>query len=130
MKIKGRIVNKGKASAEAVVLDGAFSFIGQFDPDTGALVHEGHPLHGAVLAGKVLVCTGGKGGTIAPFIAYRAKQAGNAPAAILCERADPILTECALVADIPMLDTFDQSPVAAIQTGQRVDIDGDQVTVD
>ncbi|WP_461211580.1 aconitase X swivel domain-containing protein, partial [Desulfocurvus sp. DL9XJH121] len=83
MLMKGRVINSGKVTAEAVVMDSAFSFIGEFDPDRGVLVREGDPLNGCSLAGKVLVCTTGKGGTIAPFIAYRAKQVGKAPAAIL-----------------------------------------------
>ena len=130
MTLTGRVINSGKVTAEAVVLDSAFAFIGQFDPASGTLVFEGHPLHGCSLAGKVLVCTTGKGGTIAPFIAYQADRNGKAPAAILCEHADPILTECALVIDIPILDSFDRNPVEAIKTGQRVAIDGETVVVD
>ena len=130
MKLTGRVINGGKVTAQAVVLDSAFAFIGQFDPAMGTLVFEGHPLHGCSLAGKVLVCTTGKGGTIAPFIAYQANQEGKAPAAILCDHADPILTECALVIDIPILDTFDQEPTKAIRTGQTVAINGETVTVE
>ena len=129
MMLKGRVINNGVVEAEAVVLDSPFSFIGEFDPATGKLVLEGHPLHGCSVAGKVLVCPGGKGGTIAPFIAYEAKRAGNAPAAIVCEAADPILSECALVLDIPMLDGFDGSPLEVISTGQRVRVEGEIVSV-
>ena len=130
MKLKGRVINGGKAAGSAVVLDVPFSFIGDFDAGGGTLVIAGHPLNGTDVAGKVLVCPTGKGGTIAPFIAYQAKQAGKAPAAILCEDADPILCECALVIDIPIMDRFDTSPVAAIETGQRVIISDAEVAVD
>jgi predicted aconitase with swiveling domain len=123
------VINGGKACGVAVVLDQPFSFIGELDPDTGALVLEGHPLNGHVLAGEVLVCPTGKGGTIAPFIAYAAAHRGVGPAAILCDKADPLLCECALVMDVPMLDGFAQSPVASIATGQVVRIVGDEVTV-
>ena len=129
MKIKGRVINGGKVEGEAVVLDVPFSFIGDFDPDTGKLAIEGHPLFGESLANKILVCPTGKGGTIAPFIAYQAWQKGNAPAAILCEKAEPLLCESAIAIDIPILDCFDENPVETITTGQSVSINNDEVIV-
>ena len=129
MILKGRVINGGNANGLAVVLDEPFSFIGEFDPATGALVLEGHPLHGRVVAGEILVCPTGKGGTIAPFIAYEAARRGVGPAAILCDTADPLLCECALVMNIPMLDGFAVNPVGAIATGQHVRIVGDEVTI-
>ncbi len=131
MNLKGRVVSEGDAQGEAVVLDGAFSLIGDFEASTGILTAKGHPLMGQSIAGKILVFTTGKGGTIAPFIAYEAKAAGKAPAAFLCDKADPILVESALVSGIPLLDRLEPGPVnKAIQTGQKVRIAGNQVTVE
>jgi len=130
MKLTGRVINKGTLTAQAVVLDVAFSLIGDFDPATGTLAIEGHPLAGESLANKILVCPTGKGGTIAPFIAYEAWQRGNAPAGILCQTADPLLCESAITIQIPILDCFDQDPVAVIKTGDTVSIRGGEVTVD
>jgi predicted aconitase with swiveling domain len=130
MRIKGRVINGGKVKAEAVVLDVPFSFIGDFDPDTGKLAIEGHPLFGESLANKILVCPTGKGGTIAPFIAYQAWQKGNAPAGILCEKAEPLLCESAIAINIPILDGFDESPVETITTGQTVSISEAEVSVE
>ena len=129
MKIKGRVINGGNATGEALVLDVPFSFIGDFDPDTGKLTILGHPLFGKSLANKILVCPTGKGGTIAPFIAYRAWKNGNAPLAILCEKVEPILCESALVINIPILDSFDANPVEKIMSGQHVSINNDEVEV-
>jgi len=129
MKIKGRVINGGNATGEALVLDVPFSFIGDFDPETGKLTIPNHPLFGKSLANKILVCTTGKGGTIAPFIAYRAWKNGNAPLAILCEKVEPILCESALVINIPILDSFDANPVEKIMSGQHVSINNDEVEV-
>jgi len=129
MKMKGRIINEGNAKGEAVVLDMPFSFIGDFDPDTGSLTIPNHPLSGKSIGNKILVCTTGKGGTIAPFLAYQAKENNNAPAAILCRKVDPILCESALAIDIPILDSFNKDPVKFIKTGQFIIIDGDEITV-
>ena len=128
MRLTGRAINAGSVTAEAVVLDLPFSFIGDFDPETGRLAIKGHPLFGESLANKILVCPTGKGGTIAPFIAYRAWQKGNAPAGILCRKAEPLLCEAAITINIPILDSFDQDPIASIKTGQTLTINSDEVT--
>jgi hypothetical protein len=129
MKMKGRVINGGNASGEALVLDVPFSFIGDFDPETGNITILNHPLFGKSLANKILVCPTGKGGTIAPFIAYQAKKKGNAPAAILCKKVEPILCESALAIDIPILDSLSEDPVEHIKTGQFITIQNDEVSV-
>ncbi|MEW6139423.1 MAG: DUF126 domain-containing protein [Thermodesulfobacteriota bacterium] len=130
MKIKGRIVNEGNAAGQAVVLDVPFSFIGDFDPNTGKITILNHPMFGESIAGKILVCPSGKGGTIAPFVAYEAMKKGNAPAAILCREADPILCESALAIDVPMLDSFDEDLFQMVKTGQAVSIENGEVSVE
>ena len=79
MKMKGRIVNGGNAAGQAVVLDVPFSFIGDFDPNSGKITVRNHAMFGESIARKILVYPTGKGGTIAPFIAYEAMKKGNAP---------------------------------------------------
>lgn len=130
MKTKGRVINGGNVSGQAVVLDVPFSFIGDFDPTTGNITILNHPLFGASIAGKVLVCPTGKGGTIAPFIAYEAMKKGKAPSAILCREADPILCESALAINIPILDSLDDAFFRLITTGQSVSIANGEVSVE
>ena len=130
MKLKGRVINGGNAKGEAFVLDIPFSFIGDFDPETGKLCIQGHPLSGKTIAGKILVCPTGKGGTIAPFVAYQAWQKGNAPIGIICERAEPIICESAITINIPILDNLNENPVEIIRTGQLVSIIRDGVMLE
>jgi predicted aconitase with swiveling domain len=130
MKVKGRVINGGNVSGHAVVLDVPFSFIGDFDPNTGNITILNHPMFGESIAGKILVCPTGKGGTIAPFIAYEAMKKGNAPAAILCGEADPILCESALAINIPILDSFGEDFFKLIATGKSVSIENDEVSVE
>ncbi len=130
MKLQGRALTPGEARGEALVLDIPFSFIGELDPDNGKLVIEGHPMNGQSVGGKVLVCPTSKGGTIAPFIAYRAKLNGNAPAAIVCEYADSMLCECALVLGIPLVDGFESTPVGLLKTGQYVEVKDGEVLLE
>jgi len=129
IKMHGRVINGGAVRGQAVMLDMPFSFIGDFDPESGRLTLHNHQMNGESIANKILVCTTGKGGTIAPFIAYQAKQRGKAPAAILCNRGEPILCESAIAIDIPILDAFDVDIVACIKTGQLVIVENDEVSV-
>ena len=129
MNLRGRVINGGSASGEAIVLDTPFSFIGDFDPDTGKVTIPGHPLFGKSLANKILVCPTGKGGTIAPFIAYEGWEKGNTPAAILCRKVDPVLCESALAINIPLVDSFEAKSFERITTGRFITIENDQVVV-
>ncbi|AOF00515.1 MULTISPECIES: aconitase X swivel domain-containing protein [Serratia] len=130
MKLQARPLNPGWVVAEVFLVEQAFSFIGDFDPQTGALLIPHHPRYGESLAGKALVCPGGKGGTMAPFLIYEAFQQGNAPAAIICNHADPILFESAMAIDIPIFDRFDEDVLALFKHGQRVAIDGEDIAIE
>lgn len=127
--LKGRTINGGVATGEAIVLNTPFSFIGDFNPLTGIL-SKGHPMEGASLAGKILVCPTGKGGTVAPYIAYEAMKRNTAPIAILCQRADPILALSAITIDIPMMDRFEGDITKEISTGDQLQVDGNRGIVD
>lgn len=130
MKMKGRIINEGNVVGRVVVLDAPFSFIGDFDPSTGNIIIPNHPMFGESVAGKILVCPTGKGGTIAPFVAYEAMKKGNAPAAILCREVDPILCESALAINIPILDSLGEDFFQFIKTGETVSIHDGEVSVE
>lgn len=123
-KINGRSLNPGRASGNAVVFQTPFSFIGDMSPETGEVTMAGSPLFGQCLKGKILVFPTGRGGTIAPFILYRAVKAGVGPAAILCDHADMLTLECALAAGIPIADSFDGGITAWVKTGDMVELDG------
>lgn len=126
--LKGRVVNGGSVSGKAIVINIPFSFIGDFDLSSGCL-SKGHPMEGKSLAGKILVCPTGKGGTVAPYIAYEAMKKKFAPIAILCQKADPILALCAITIDIPMMDRFEGDITNLISTGDQVQVHGNTGTV-
>ncbi|AUW39964.1 MAG: DUF126 domain-containing protein [Enterobacter asburiae] len=88
-----------------------------------------HPRYGESLAGKVLVCPSGKGGTMAALLIYDAFQQGNAPAAIVCNRADPILFESTMAIDIPIFDGLAEDALALFKNGQLVSINVEDITI-
>jgi predicted aconitase with swiveling domain len=127
--LRGRVINGGVACGEAFVLEEPFSFIGDFDPETGVMNSQKPGLVGQSIANKILVFPIGKGGTIAPWVAYEAAKNKNAPLAILCQQAEPITCEVAITIDIPLLDSFEVNIVQTLKTGQRIKIDGNTVSI-
>ncbi|MGI0119827.1 aconitase X swivel domain-containing protein [Zooshikella sp. RANM57] len=127
MNVNARMLNGGYVQARAFVVNQAFSFIGDFNPQTGTLLIPGHALSGKCMAGKVLVCPCGKGGTMAPFVLYEAHQRGLAPAAIFCDNVDPILLESAMIIDIPIFDRFETSVVELFHYNQFITINDESI---
>ena len=126
MELRGRTINGGDAESEAVVLEIPFNFTTDFDPRTGTLGIKGHPLYGKKIGNKILVIPAAKGAVTAAITIYHAKKLGNAPVAILCRKADPITVECAMVVDIPIMDSFDKDIIEIIKTGDHVKVFGEK----
>lgn len=130
MILKGKRVNTGKAEGEAIVSKMPFSFLGDFNPTTGKVQASVSDIQGQSIAGKVFVFPIGKGSTGGPPVAYEAKKLGNAPAAIVCVQAEPVMAMVAIMSDIPMVHALDESPLEVIKTGDYVKVDGDAGTVE
>jgi predicted aconitase with swiveling domain len=125
-RVTGRVIKAGRCRAEALVSPEPIGFFGGVDADTGVVVEKAHPLHGACIAGRVLVFPTSKGSTVGSYILYRLKKAGRAPAGIINANSEPIVAVGAIIADIPMVDRVD---IARINTGDVVSIDGEHVDV-
>lgn len=129
MKIRGRSVVKGRAKGVALVTTHPVSFFGGVDPDAGTIVEAGHELAGCTVTGKVLVFPRGKGSTVGSYVLYSMKKRGTAPAAIINLETEPIIAVGCVLADIPLVDHPDEDPVAAIRTGDFVEVDTGVITI-
>lgn len=123
MIIKAHTVSAGKARAKAVVYHGPFSFMGDLDPGTGRVCVPGHPLEGRSLANKVFVFTTGKGSSSGDTVAWKAKQSGTAPAAIVCLESEPVLSAAVIASEIPTVDRPEKNVFDRIHTGEFVEVD-------
>lgn len=123
MEIKAHTVSAGKAEGEAIVYNGAFSFLGDLDPKTGKCPAPRHKLEGETLAGKVFVFTTGKGSSGGDFAAWAAKENGNAPSAIICLESEPVLSGSVIATKIPAVDHPEKNVVELIKTGDYVKVD-------
>ncbi len=125
-QLKGRIIYKGKAEAEALVTTMPISFYGGVDPNTGVVIEKGHELNGVSIKGKVLVFPQGKGSTVGSYTLYRLKKNGAAPAAMVNKETETIVAVGAIISEIPFVDKVD---VSKIKTGNKVCVENDVVSI-
>jgi predicted aconitase with swiveling domain len=126
MELKGRIIYKGKAEAEALVTSMPISFYGGVDPNTGEVIEKGHELQGISVKGKVLVFPQGKGSTVGSYTLYRLKKNGVAPAAMINKETETIVAVGAIISEIPFVDKID---VTKIKTGNIVKVENDTASI-
>lgn len=96
--IEGRVLVAGHAEGEALVLDEPLSFWGGLDPASGRIVEVGHPQHGAVVTGRIVVMPSGRGSSSSSTVLTEAIRLGTAPAGIVLRETDPIVATGAIVA--------------------------------
>jgi len=126
MEMKGRIISKGKSEGEALKTNQPISFYGGVDPNTGEIIEKGHELQGKSIKGKILVFPNGKGSTVGSYTLYRMKKNGSAPAGMINRECETIVAVGAIISEIPCIDKID---ISKIKTGDKVTIDGDNVSV-
>jgi predicted aconitase with swiveling domain len=126
MELKGRIIYKGKGEGEALTTNQPISFYGGVDPNTGEVIEKGHELQGKTVKDKVLVFPNGKGSTVGSYTLYRMKKNGTAPASIINRECETVVAVGAIISEIPCVDHVD---IAKIQTGDKVRVDADVVTI-
>jgi len=126
MELKGRIIYKGKAEAEALVTSMPISFYGGVDPNTGVVIEKGHELQGKSVTGKVLVFPQGKGSTVGSYTLYRLKKNDVAPIAMINKECETIIAVGAIISEIPTVDKID---ISKIKTGNKVAIENETITI-
>ena len=125
-QLKGRIIYKGKAEAEALTTKQPISFYGGVDPNTGVVIEKGHELQGQSVKGKILVFPQGKGSTVGSYTLYRLKKNGAAPAGMINKECETIIAVGAIISEIPCVDKVD---ISKIKNGDRVRVENDSVTL-
>ena len=127
--LKGHGVGKGSAEGEAIVSREMISndFI---NPTNGIYNEKGHELDGRKVGGKVLVFPVAKGSSVVTHSLLVAKKMGNAPVAMIFDRANPIQVHSAILSEIPAVYNAEKSVVDVIDNGAMVRVDADKGTVE
>jgi len=104
------------------------SFLSGVNPDTGVVIEKGHPLENQCIAGKVLAFPYGKGSTVGSYIMYALRRNNVAPSAIINDTAETIIATGAIIGEIPLVDSLNQS-LDDVADGTMVTVDADSGTV-
>jgi predicted aconitase with swiveling domain len=123
---RGRGIVPGRAEGEALVSHETISGWGGIDPATGTIIERRHELCGVCFTGKVLVFPGAKGSSGWSGFFQATRLLGTAPLAMVFTHLTTKAALGAIVTRVPTVTDFaDDDPVAGIQTGDRVEVDGD-----
>lgn len=127
--LHGRRVVGGVAEGEALVTRETISGWGGVNAMTGTVIENRHELKGVSFAGKVLVFPGAKGSSGWSAVFHTARLAGSAPLAMVFMTMTTKVALGCVVMRVPSVTDLDGDPVALIDTGDWVRVDGDAGTV-
>jgi predicted aconitase with swiveling domain len=109
--------------AKALVASDGFSARYDLDRIRGVFSRPEHRLAGESYQGHVLVLDAAKGGVATAWMLHEMKARGVMPAALVLNRANPIMVQGAALADFTMISGFDLDITQAIPNGAQVEVD-------
>ena len=131
MKISGcRKIVGGSGEGMALVSSQPINFLAMVDAKTGKVTDERHELFGRSLKDAVLVFPNAIGSSVGAYMFYSLREAGTAPAAIVCSKADITTASGCAIARIPVVDLPAKKPISFIRRDSRVKVDADGGTVE
>ena len=135
-EFRGEPILPGNAEGEVLAADIPLSFWGGYDPATGRIIDQRHPLAGRTARGRVLVIPSGRGSCSGSGVLLEAIRNGTAPAAVITSRVDPIICLGAILGEElyssrPVIIVVEESIRKRLASGDRLTITASgQVTAD
>ncbi len=105
--MQGRAVVWGRARGEVLFIEEPLSFFGGVNPKTGEIIQDRHPQKGHSVAGRIVLMERSTGSTVGAYSLLRLRDNGVAPAAIVAQQADTVLSTGAALANIPLVDLIE-----------------------
>ena len=111
-------------TVSGVVLAAEDDFSARYDLDRvrGVFSRPAHALYGESYCGRVLVLNTAKGGVATAWMLREMRSRGMAPAALLLNRANPIMVQGAAFAELAFIDRFDVDITRSLHTGDVVTV--------
>lgn len=131
----GIIVASGDAAGPIVVLGEPLSFWGGVDPSSGMVIDVHHPLHGASLAGAIVLMPTSRGSCSGSGVLLELALSGRNPAALVFSGPEDTLTLGAIVASemfgrrIPVIG-LSEGAFAALSSANEATITPDGIVAD
>ena len=111
-----------RVSGVALVARDDFSARYDLDRIRGIFSRPAHALYGESYVGRVLVLNTAKGGVATSWMLREMCSRGMAPAALLLNRANPIMVQGAAFAGLPFIDRFETDVTRSLHTGETVTV--------
>lgn len=133
VSLNGRCLVSGIAQGQLLYADVGLSFWGGVEPFTGEVIDRHHPLSGQFISGRVLAIPSGRGSCTGSSVLLELILNGHAPAALVFERVEDILTLGVLVAEhlfgqsIPVI-SLGEAGFAALRDVAFARVEKDRVT--
>jgi predicted aconitase with swiveling domain len=123
-----QVILPGATSGEALAARVPLSFWGGYDPESGRIIDQRHPLAGADATNRMLLIPAGRGSCSGSGVLLESIQNGTAPAAIILSQVDPIICLGGILGDElceshPTIVVIAESIHCLARTGDRVTID-------
>jgi predicted aconitase with swiveling domain len=107
----------------ALVASDGFSARYDLDRIRGVFSRPEHKLAGESYRGRILILDAAKGGVATAWMLHEMASRGVVPAALVLNRANPIMVQGAALAGFTMISGFDADITKAIPNGAEVEID-------
>ena len=111
-------------TVSGVVLAAGDDFSARYDLDRvrGVFSRPAHALYGESYVGRILVLNTAKGGVATAWMLREMRSRDMAPAALLLNRANPIMVQGAAFAELPFIDRFEVDITQSLCTGDVVTV--------
>lgn len=119
-----RIVG-GSGEGKTLVTMQPINFLAMVNAKTGIITDAMHELHDKSLKGSVLILPYAIGSSVGAYAIYSLKEYGNAPSAVVCSKVDITTASGCALAEIPVVDLPDGTPISILKQGLKARVEAD-----
>ena len=119
-----RIVG-GTGEGKTLVTMQPINFLAMVNAKTGIITDAMHELHDKSLKGSVLMLPYAIGSSVGAYAIYSLKEYGNAPSAVVCSKVDITTASGCALAEIPVVDLPDGTPISILKQGLKARVEAD-----
>ena len=120
-----RRVVGGTGEGKTLVTMQPINFLAMVNAKTGTITDPLHELHGKSLKGSVLILPFAIGSSVGAYAIYSMKEYGNAPSAVVCSKVDITTASGCALAEIPVVDLPDGTPISILKQGLKARVEAD-----
>lgn len=121
----------GTGEGKILVTMQPINFLAMVNAKTGTITDPLHELQGKSLKGSVLTLPYAIGSSVGAYAIYSLKEYGNTPSAVVCSKADITTASGCALANIPVVDLPEGTPLSTLEQGlnARVEADAKRIVV-